>query len=303
MHHQRRVQEQHQQGEVRAQPRAAQPADGRVHVSSLRSIVRNAGGERHQHDHDQHQPDRQHGAVVPVDGGADEQILDRLSEHVGLGAADQLRRDELAGGRDQHEHEAGDDAGQRQRQRDPQEGHEAAGAQILRGLDQPPVHVLHDHEHRERHERDPRVGQHQPDREPGVDQPGDGVALVAQTQLPQQRVDHAVVVQHHLPRQHAQQEAREEGRQQHQQQHVAAAVGDEGEEVGHRIGGGRRQQGHQDGDAHRLRERVPERRVGVPGREERPLVREEVEPVLVRETWRSHRSDWSAGTGCTSRPG
>ena len=108
-------------------------------------------------------------------------------------------------------------------QRDPQEGREPARRPRSCAASSRCVSMFSSSdEDRQRHERHPGVEEHEPDGELRVDQPRNAVAVGAQVSCPDARVDDAVVREHDLPGDHAQQVAGEERRQQQQQQRVAA---------------------------------------------------------------------------------
>ena len=281
-HDERGEQERDEEDEVRPQQPAADPAGrGRAlaaHVSpppavpvSRRSAPRNRARREHHHDDHRDQGEGQHRAVAPVRGVGEER-LDGVAEELVARAADVQRGDELTGRRDQHEDEAGDHAGQAERQRDPEEGRDPAGAEVVRRLEQAAVHVLQHREHRQRHERDPAVEQHQRDREVGVDQPRHRLALRLERDVLDERVHDPVVVEDDLPGDDPQQVAREERRQQEQQQRVAVPAGHEREEVRQRIGGDRGRDDDQERDLQRVEE-LPAERVAAAGQEVLPVAR------------------------------
>ena len=105
-----------------------------------------------------------------------------------------------------------------------------------RGLEQPPVEALERDEDRQRDERQPDVAEHEHDREAAVEQLRDRVVGRAQPGREEERVDHALVAEDHLPGEHAQQVARQERRDQQQQQDVLPLRPGEREVVRERVG-------------------------------------------------------------------
>ncbi len=85
--------------------------------------------------------------------------LDHVADHRLLGAAEQLRVDVVAEGRDEGEQDAGDDPRHGQRQRHLEEGLSRGGVEVLGGLDQAQVEPLQVGVDRQDHEGQEVVGE------------------------------------------------------------------------------------------------------------------------------------------------
>ena len=123
----------------------------------------------------------------------------------------------------------GDDAGQRERQRDPQERLRPARVEILRRLDQPHVDLLERHVERQRHEGQEVVGDPRDDGDRGGEQP----AVLAEDADRLEHVDDdALVGEDRLPGERPDQVGDEEGRDDEEEEQVLPAPAAERDPVG-----------------------------------------------------------------------
>ena len=192
----------------------------------------------------------EHRACLPVREAGLEEVDDLVPVHVATRAAHQRWRDELTDGRDEDEEERGDDSRQAEWQRDAEKGLQPARVEVARRLEQAPVEALERDEDRQRDEGQPDVAEHQHDREAAVEEEGERVSLCPQPRPEEERVDHSLAAQDHLPGEDAQEVAREERYDQDEQEDVLPSRPAQGEVVGEGVGKGddhrRDGQGHLD---------------------------------------------------------
>ena len=126
------------------------------------------GAHRQQRHHDDHhQRDRQRGAQRPVAALAELQ-LDQVADHHVLAAAQHARRHIGAERGDEDQDRAGDDARLDQRNDDAPQHLQAVGVEIVAGLDQAEIELLHAGIERQHHQRQVDIDHAQHDREVGV---------------------------------------------------------------------------------------------------------------------------------------
>ena len=201
-----------------------------AHVSELLDLRQPVGDDREQRRGEQHQHAHR-GAAVEV-AALEHQVVDRVAEHVALGAADQRRAGEVGEQRDVDEQQGDEDPGRDQRQQHPPEGRPPAGAEIARGLE----HVRVDRLHRGV-DRDHGVGQvagreDDDDRELAEQQRVD--RLLDQADVEQRLVDQALAPEQHPPGVDADHRVELVGEDEEEQQRDLQAPGLEGEDVGER---------------------------------------------------------------------
>ena len=212
--------------------------------------------------------------------------------------AEDRRHDVLAHHRDEDEDAAGDEPGQGDRQRDLAEGRQASRAEVLRRLDERPIHPLEGHVEREDHERQVAVDDADQDRHR---RPED-----AECRVPDGIPDHArqaVRSEDREPRVRADQEARPERDDEQDDEQRLAATRPGRDEIGERqadeqaedrAGEGQRQAGDE-------RRGVLER-VGVVVERESAGVAAGLGPFAEAEQDDDSRSARRAGRGTTGSP-
>ena len=197
-------------------------------------------------DGDDHE-DRQRRAQRPVVGRA-ELGRDDLAEHHAPRTADHHRGDVVANRGDELDDGGDDDAGHRQRQRDPEESPRGTLAEVGRRFQKGAVDFRERHVDGQDGKGGPRVGEGEDHGESAVQQL---VRTGDYAEVHERGVDDAVVAQNDLPREHPQQVARQE-RQADQDQPRELVLPDlERQEIGDRI---RQQHGDE-----RHRRRHPDR--------------------------------------------
>jgi hypothetical protein len=195
-------------------------------LAPFEALKQHDGHDQQQQDQDRHRARDRQVAVL------EELIRQHAADHQLIGAAEQRRNHVLAHRRDEHQQAAGEDAGERLRQRDRQERAKRPCAQIRRRLEQRRVVLLEVRVQRQDHERQIRIHDADIHREVGLHQ---HQWTVDDAEVQQHVVDDAVVVQQPDPGVHAQQERGPE-RQHHQhQQHRARGGGRARDGIRHRI--------------------------------------------------------------------
>ncbi len=137
-------------------------------------------------------------------------VVDDVADELARGAADEQRRDVVAERQREREDRAGDDARQRERQDHAAQRPAAVAAEIARRLDVGVGDPLERRVDRQDHERQPDVGEDEPDGDVRV-----ADVRGRQPELLQRPVEDAVVVEDQPPRVDAREVARPE-RQQHE---------------------------------------------------------------------------------------
>ena len=210
--------------------------------------------KRHHDERDgEHHHDRQRRAQRPVVGRT-ELGRDDLAEHDPPGTADHHRRDVVADRRNELDDGGDNDAGHRQRQRDPEERPHRAFPEIGRGFEQRAVDLRKRDVDRQDRERRPAVGKGQDHGKPAVEQ--ELQRSLQESQLHQRGVDDAAVAQHDLPREYPEQVARPERQAQEDQPGDRVLADLERQEVRHRICQRHGDQGHRRGHANRAPEKL-----------------------------------------------
>ncbi len=171
---------------------------------------------------------------------AQELRLDHVSDHAGVGRAEEFGVHVVAGRRDEGQQRAGDDTRHRQREGDLAEGGDRPGVQIAGRLVQPPVDALQRGVERQDHERQEVVRQTAHDRErcgedPVPGGPAEPAGDVQDVQRVEDADDRPGVREDRLPGEGADQEAGEERRDHQDHDQVPPAAGAERDQIGQRI--------------------------------------------------------------------
>ena len=146
--------------------------------------------------HEGYEDERQCGPQWPVERNT-ELTLDHASDHLAVGATDELRRHIVTGGDDETERERSVDAHGGQRQGDPECRGDSVSAEIARGLDDRRVNLDHRCVHRQDRERKEDVDERDDSR--GGTEEKEAQWLVDQVEILERCVDDSVVSQQRPP--------------------------------------------------------------------------------------------------------
>ena len=151
--------------------------------------------DHHEQDRDEEQH-RQRGAESPLQRVA-ELVRDQIGIEGPVGAANQLRGRVVAHHRNEGEHEAGDDAGARGRQRYRDQPSPRPCAEVCRGIQHCRVDALDRYIGREKGEGEQQVDEGDHDRRPAEAEKGD--RFLHETGAHQRPVDQSLVAEHGEP--------------------------------------------------------------------------------------------------------